>query len=323
MSAGVAALLERGPLLLLGAEGQLGRELHRALLHSGIAPLCSTRSGEFRHSPSSSSTAGLLACDLAEPGAVAALLVQTRPALVINATAYTAVDRAESEAPLAQRVNALAVAELGEAARALGATVVHYSTDYVFAGDAKRAYREDDAPGPVSVYGRSKLEGERALAASTADALVFRLAWVYAAHSANFLRTMLRLGAERDQLRVVADQIGTPTPAHWIAAATLKAIDAGARGLYHLAPQGQTSWHGYAEAIFAGAVERGLLARAPSVEAIASRDYPTPAARPAWSVLDSGKLARDTGLQLGDWREGLDEVLDEVLDETRFSRPAT
>ena len=311
MSTGMADLLERGPVLLLGAEGQLGRELHRALLRSGIAPLCSTRSGEFRHAPSSNSP-GLPACDLAVPGALTALLADIRPALVINAAAYTAVDRAESEPGLARRINAEAVAELGTAAKELGATVVHYSTDYVFAGDGTRPYREDDAPGPVSVYGRSKLAGERALAASGAEALTLRLAWVYAAHSANFLRTMLRFGAERDALRVVADQIGAPTPAHWIAAATLKAIDAGARGLYHLAPQGETSWHGYAEAIFIGAVARGLLPKAPTVEAIPSTAYPTPAARPAWSVLDSGALERDTGVRLPNWRVGLDEVLDQL-----------
>jgi dTDP-4-dehydrorhamnose reductase len=232
--------------------------------------------------------------------------------VVLNAAAYTAVDRAESEVDLARRINSTAVGELGEAAKAIGATVVHYSTDYVFAGDGARPYREDDAPGPMSVYGRTKLEGEQALAASGADAVTFRLAWVYAAHSANFLRTMLRVGAERDSLRVVADQIGAPTPAHWIAEASLKALEAGARGLYHLAPQGQTSWHAYAEAIFAGAVSRGLLAKAPSVEAIPSSAYPTPAARPAWSVLDSGKLKRNALVQLPDWRQGLDEVLDQL-----------
>ena len=164
----------------------------------------------------------------------------------------------------------------------------------------------------MSVYGRTKLEGEQALIASGADAVTFRLAWVYAAHSANFLRTMLRVGGERDHLRVVADQIGAPTPAHWIAEASLKALEAGARGLYHLAPQGQTSWHAYAEAIFAGAVARGLLAKAPTVEAIPSSAYPTPAARPAWSVLDSSRLERDAGVRLPDWRVGLDEVLDQL-----------
>ena len=234
------------------------------------------------------------------------------PGTGVNASAYTAVDRAEAEPERATRVNARAVAELGEAAKRIGARVVHYSTDYVFPGDATHPYHEDDATGPASAYGRSKLAGEQALAASGADAATFRLAWVYAPTGHNFLRTMLRVGGERDRLRVVADQVGAPTPARWIAEATLRAIDAGVSGLYHLAPQGQTSWHAYAEAIFAGAVARGLLAKAPSVEAIASSAYPTPAARPAWSVLDSGKLQRDAGVQLPDWRQGLDEVLDQL-----------
>lgn len=306
MSAHASNPLTRGPLLLIGADGQLGTELRKALAARGIAPVMSSLHGTLPDGGTAH------ACDLSAPGALAALVREVAPAVVFNAAAYTAVDRAESEPALARRINAEAVGELGEAAKALGTTVVHYSTDYVFAGDGTRPYREDDAPGPVSVYGRTKLEGEQALTASGADAVTFRLAWVYAAHSANFLRTMLRVGAERDHLRVVADQICAPTPAHWIAEASLKALETGARGLYHLAPQGQTSWHAYAEAIFAGAVARGLLAKAPSVEAIASSAYPTPAARPAWSVLDSGKLQRDAGVQLPDWRQGLDEVLDRL-----------
>ncbi|WP_037412095.1 dTDP-4-dehydrorhamnose reductase [Silanimonas lenta] len=301
-----ATLLDRGPVLLVGADGQLGTELRKALAARGVVPLMSALHGRLPDGGSAR------ACDLSVPGALAALVAELKPAVVLNAAAYTAVDRAESEPALARRINADAVGELGAVARAVGAVVVHYSTDYVFAGDGSRPYREDDAPGPVSVYGRTKLEGEQALAASGAEAVTFRLAWVYAAHSANFLRTMLRVGAEREHLRVVADQIGAPTPAHWIADASLRALEAGARGLYHLAPQGETSWHAYAEAIFAGAVSRGLLPRAPVVEAIASTEYPTPAARPAWSVLDSGKLARDAGLRLGHWRKGLDEVLDQL-----------
>lgn len=306
MSAHASNPLARGPVLLIGADGQLGTELRKALAARGIAPVMSSLHGTLPDGGTAH------ACDLSAPGALAALVREVAPAVVLNAAAYTAVDRAESEPELAHRINAAAVAELGTAAKALGATVVHYSTDYVFAGDGTRPYREDDAPGPVSVYGRTKLEGEQALVASGADAVTFRLAWVYAAHSANFLRTMLRVGAERDHLRVVADQVGAPTPAHWIAEAALEAVEGGARGLYHLAPQGQTSWHAYAEAIFAGAVARGLLAKAPTVEAIPSSAYPTPAARPAWSVLDSSRLERDAGVRLPDWRQGLDEVLDQL-----------
>lgn len=293
-------------VLVLGGTGQVGGALLRALDAAGIAWRASTRTGAL---PDGRPCARV---DLAEPGSAAAAIATLRPALVINATAYTAVDKAESEPALAQRINAEAVSEIGEAAKRAGARVVHYSTDYVFPGDATRPYSEDDATGPVSAYGRSKLAGEQALTVSGADALTLRLAWVYAATGQNFLRTMLRVGSERDALRVVADQIGAPTPAHWIADATLRAIDAGASGLYHLTPQGQTSWHGYAESIFEGAVARGLLGHAPRVDAISTSEYPTPAARPAWSVLDSSKLQRDAGVRMPDWRRGLDEVLDHM-----------
>lgn len=302
----IVTALTKGPVLLVGADGQLGTELRKALASRGITPVMSSLRGTLPDGGAAH------ACDLATPGALASLVREAKPAVVLNAAAYTAVDRAESEPDLARRINAQAVGELGGAAMSVGAGVVHYSTDYVFAGDADRPYRETDATGPGSVYGRTKLEGEQALADSGADAVTFRLAWVYAAHSTNFLRTMLRVGAERDHLRVVADQIGAPTPAHWIAEASLRALEAGARGLYHLAPQGQTSWHAYAEAIFAGAVARGLLAKAPVVEAILSSAYPTPAARPAWSVLDSGKLAREVGIALPHWSQGLNAVLDAI-----------
>jgi dTDP-4-dehydrorhamnose reductase len=232
--------------------------------------------------------------------------------VVLNASAYTAVDKAETETALADRINAEAVGEIGEAARRAGARVLHFSTDYVFAGDAAQPYRESDTPAPASAYGRSKRAGEQALVASGAEYLLLRVAWVYAPHGHNFLRTMLRLGAERDVLRVVADQIGAPTPAHWIAGVALRALDADARGLFHLAPQGEASWHAFAEAIFAGAVQRGLLPHAPRVDAITTADYPTPARRPAWSVLDSSALAKAAGIRLPHWAQGVDEVLDRL-----------
>lgn len=294
--------------LLLGANGQVGHELHQVLGAHGKKVLATTRSGQLADgSP-------CLSCDLAEPGSVAALIGTYRPSVVLNATAYTAVDRAETEVDLAKRINAQAVGEIGESARGVGARVVHFSTDYVFAGDATHPYREDDIPAPASAYGRSKLDGEHALANTGAEYLLLRVAWVYAPHGHNFLRTMLRLGAERDTLRVVADQIGAPTPAHWIAKAALQALDADALGCFHLAPEGSTSWHGFAQAIFAGASARGLLRRIPQVDAIATSDYPTPARRPAWSVLDSGRLARDTGIRLPHWTAGVDEVLDALVD---------
>jgi dTDP-4-dehydrorhamnose reductase len=238
---------------------------------------------------------------------------------VVNAAAYTAVDRAEQEVELVFRINAEAPDVLAATCASRGAMFVHYSTDYVFDGQGTRPYREDDTTSPLGVYGASKLAGEIAVLSSGARHMVFRTAWVYAAHSHNFLRTMLRAGAQRDTLRVVADQVGTPTPAALLADVTAEAlrVDAAApSGLWHLTPTGQASWHGFAEAIFDGAVARGLIARAPKVEAITTADYPTPAARPAYSVLDCGALQRDFGIVLPDWREGLSATLDELAAAT-------
>jgi len=293
-------------LLLLGADGQLGTELRRSLVPLGDI-VFATRDGRIDGG----------ACEQAEftePESLAALVARVAPDIVVNAAAHTAVDRAEQERALSFRINAEAPGVLARACADLGARLVHYSTDYVFDGRGTRPYREDDPTAPLGVYGESKLAGEDAVHASGADAMIFRTAWVYAAHNHNFLRTMLRVGAEREELRVVADQVGTPTPAALIADVTAHALrHAPARsGTWHLTASGQTSWHGFAEAIFAGAVERGLLARAPTVHAIATADYPTPAARPAYSVLDTSALQRDFGIALPDWREGLDRVLDEV-----------
>lgn len=302
-------------LLVLGANGQVGHELRRHLLPLGEV-LAATRSGRLPEGGE------CLIADLATPGSVAALIATQLPDAIIIAAAYTAVDKAEDEPELAHRVNAQALAEIGAAAAALSIPVIHYSTDYVFPGDAAQPYREEDATGPRSVYGASKLAGEQALAASGADHVVFRTAWVYAARGHNFLRTMLRVGAERDELRVVDDQVGAPTPAWLIAAVTAQAL---ARwwstpapqhtlltGIRHLSCAGQVSWHGFAETIFRRAVELGLIARAPNVIAIGSGEYPAKAARPAFSVLDHGALERDYGLQLPDWRAGLDQVLLEL-----------
>src|SRR5690606_32769842 len=197
----------------------------------------------------------------------------------------TAVDRAESERDAAFHANAEAPAMLASACAARDALLVHYSTDYVFDGSADRPYREDAPTAPLGVYGESKLAGEQAIRASGARHLILRTAWVYAAHGGNFLRTMLRLGKERDTLRVVADQIGSPTPAPLIADVTARVLQAadGRQGTWHLTTSGHTSWHGFAEAIFAGAVQSGLLPRAPEVVPIGTADYPTPARRPAWS----------------------------------------
>ncbi|MBN8728061.1 MAG: dTDP-4-dehydrorhamnose reductase [Xanthomonadales bacterium] len=295
-------------ILLLGANGQLGHELLRALAPLGEVA-AATREGALADG------GACLAADLADPASLAGALRDARAELIVNAAAYTAVDRAESEPELAGRINRQAVAEIGAFARASGARVVHYSTDYVFDGSATRPYREDDPTGPLGVYGRSKLGGEEALRESGVHHWIFRTAWVYAARGHNFLRTMLRLGAEREELRVVADQVGAPTAARWIAEATATALDRGTdvgSGTWHCVAGGRCSWHEFAGAIMAGAVRRGLLARAPQVLPIASAEYPTPARRPAWSVLDASKLEAAFGIQSISWREGLDAVLDEI-----------
>lgn len=259
------------------------------------------------------------ALDLADLDGLRAALDRIAPDLVINAAAYTAVDRAEDEPGLAQRVNGDATGVIGAWAARHGSRVVHYSTDYVFDGNAKRAYREDDAAHPVGAYGRSKLAGETALRESGARFLIFRSAWVYAARGHNFMRSMLKLAAERDSLRVVDDQIGAPTPARLIAEATARVVaqwcgdDAATRdGVYHLVASGQTSWCGFARAIFERAWHAGLLARAPQVQAIGTVDYPTKAMRPAWSVLDTTKLRDTFGVPLPDWQIALDGVIDEL-----------
>jgi dTDP-4-dehydrorhamnose reductase len=304
-------------ILLLGANGQLGRTF---LDHGGLAErgdlLAATRDGALVDGGH-----GEIA-DLSVPESLPALLDRVQPDVIVNAAAYTAVDRAEQEEALATRVNGEAVGVIGQWAAARGALVVHYSTDYVFDGRQSQPYQVDAATGPLSAYGRSKLAGELALRDSGADHLIFRTAWVYAAHGQNFLRTMLRLGAERDELRVVADQHGAPTGTSLIVDASLAALDrwlaAGPverralRGTHHLVASGATTWHGFASAIFAQAVSRGLLARAPRVQPIATADYPTPARRPAWSLLDNQAFQRRFAFSLPDWRDGLDMTMAEL-----------
>ncbi len=308
-------------ILLLGADGQVGHALRRSLAPLGEV-ITSTVSGRLPAMESPARDGRAFAegpargevcepADFTQPDTLAALIERIDPAWVVNAAAYTAVDKAEDEPELAQRINAEAVDVIARTCAARGTRLVHYSTDYVFAGDASRPYREDDLAGPLGVYGASKWAGEQAVRASGVSHLLFRLCWVYGAHGQNFLKTMLRLANERDVLRVVADQVGTPTPAAWIADATARAIQRqpNASGTWHLAAGGETSWCGFAEAIVEQAQARGLIAQRPRVEAITSADYPTRARRPRYSRLDTGKLARDFGIELPDWREGVREVI--------------
>nr|WP_267472958.1 dTDP-4-dehydrorhamnose reductase [Stenotrophomonas rhizophila] len=298
--------------MLFGGNGQLGRELQRALAPLGTV-VSTTRSGVL---PDGSTCE---VADFSAPGSLAALLDRVRPDVVVNAAAYTAVDRAEDERDAAWHANAEAPGVIARWCAAAAVPLVHYSTDYVFDGQGTSPYREDDATAPLGVYGASKLAGEEAVRAAGGRHLIFRTAWVYASHSANFLRTMLRVGSERDVLRVVADQVGTPTPAALIADVTVQVLQHPGQlsGTWHLTASGQTSWHGFAEAIFAEALATGVLAKVPTVEAIASSEYPTPAQRPAWSVLDNRRLQRDFGLVLPTWQDGLERVMAELIPAKR------
>jgi dTDP-4-dehydrorhamnose reductase len=292
-------------ILLLGRNGQLGRALAPAL-----APL-----GEIV-------ALDRAALDLADLAAIPGTVARHKPDLVVNAAAYTAVDRAESEAELAMTVNGRAPGVLAEAARDAKAALIHFSTDYVFDGTLDRPYREDDAPAPLNAYGRSKLAGERAVMASGAVALVLRTSWLYGPGGANFLETMLKLGRERDALRVVNDQWGAPTSVQVVAGAAATILSRakgdpvaylGAEdGLCHLACAGQTTWHGFALAIFEEGRRRGMSFAVKTVQPIPASGYPTPARRPANSRLDLGRLKQRFGIVTPDWRAALGVAMDAV-----------
>jgi dTDP-4-dehydrorhamnose reductase len=274
-------------ILLTGAGGQVGFELLRSLAaHGDVIAL---------------DRAGL---DLADADAIVAAVRQARPRLIVNAAAYTAVDRAEAERAAAFAVNARAPGILAEEAKRLDAVLVHYSTDYVFDGRRTTPYDEDAPTGPLNVYGASKLEGERAIAQTGARAVVLRTGWVYGARGSNFLLTILRLAKERDELRIVADQHGTPNWCRTLADATTAAVARGLpwladrSGRYHLASAGATTWHGFAQAIIGDAPR-------PRVVGIATSDYPTPARRPAYGVLATGKFEATFGHVMPDWRDAL------------------
>jgi dTDP-4-dehydrorhamnose reductase len=293
-------------ILLTGKNGQVGFELQRAL-----APLGEVIAVDH------------LECDLADPAAIRRLVAEVAPQIIVNPAAYTAVDKAESEPELARAINATAPGIFGQEAARLGALVVHYSTDYVFDGTKQGAYTEDDMPNPQSVYGKTKLAGEQALLASGAGSLIFRTSWVFGAHAGNFAKTMLRLAAERDALKIVADQFGAPTSASLLADVTAQAIGRYQRegkasfplGLYHLVAGGLTTWHAYAQAVVRAAELAGkpLKVKAEDIVPIATTDYPLPAPRPANSHLDTRRLQAAFGLRLPDWQNGLDHVLQQIL----------
>lgn len=291
-------------ILLIGAAGQVGTDLRRTLPELGSV-LATARDA----SPASGIQ---LALDVTDSDAIDRVVSEYRPELVVNASAYTAVDRAESELDLAFRVNRDAPAAMARACERIGATLVHYSTDYVFDGSSSSPYVETSQQAPQGVYGASKAAGEAAIRNAGCNALILRTAWVYALHGQNFLRTMLRLASERDELRVVADQTGSPTPSWLIAETTVRMLRSPATsvGTYHLVTSGQTTWHGFAQAIFEEAAVRGMLARTPVVRPIATSDYPTPARRPAYSVLDNRAVEAAIDAAMPDWREALRETFD-------------
>ena len=285
-------------ILITGGEGQVGWELRQQL----------TGAGEVV-------AVGRAELDLTQPTAISDFVRQYKPEIIINAAAYTAVDRAESEVAIAHAVNAEAPGVLAIEAQRLGALLVHYSTDYVFSGNASSPYRESDPVSPMSVYARSKEEGERRVRAAGGRHLILRTAWVYGTRGKNFMLTMLRLAAERDRLRVVGDQVGSPTWSWQIAETTIRLIErtgtAPVAETMNLTAGGQTSWHGFASKIGERGAGLGLCPLIP-VDAISTADYPTPARRPAYSVLAGDRLRERFGLSLPDWEISLDRCLGEL-----------
>ncbi len=302
-------------ILLTGKNGQVGREL--ATMLPGIGAVVAVGRDEL---------------DLSKPDAIRNLIREIKPKLIVNAAAYTAVDKAESQESLASAVNAQAPGIMAEEAKKIGAALVHYSTDYIFAGLKTTPYNETDAPNPQSVYGRTKLQGEKAIQQSGVDHLIFRTAWVYAREGKNFLLTILRLATQREELKIVSDQVGAPTSSHEIAAATTQILAelfshekrihplAKVSGTYHITAAGETSWAGFAEAILE--LARSNPPRAPwylaatnnlpliakRVVAITTAEYPTAARRPAYSVLSNQSLAETFQTHLPDWRVQLRSV---------------
>ena len=293
-------------VLLLGKGGQVGWELQRSLAPLGELVALDFDSTDFN-------------ADFSHPEQLAETVLKLRPDIIVNAAAHTAVDKAESEPDFARKLNATSPGVVADAANQIGALMVHYSTDYIFDGSGSKPWREDDATGPLSVYGRTKLEGEQLVAANCPRHLIFRTSWVYAARGGNFAKTMLRLAKERDRLTVIDDQFGAPTGAELLADVTAHAIratllDEKKAGLYHLVAGGETSWHGYAKFVVEQAREAGVeLKASPStVDAVPTSAFPTPAARPQNSRLDTSKLQSTFGLTLPHWQAGVARMLREI-----------
>ena len=290
-------------ILLIGRNGQVAWELRRTLACLGEVIAIDRNSGPVK-------------VDLADADSVRTSIRQIKPQLIVNAAAYTAVDKAEQEEDLAFRINAIAPGVMAAEAKRLGAGLIHYSTDYVFPGNATSPYQETDPTGPQNVYGRSKLAGEQAIAEAGGSHFILRTAWVYGSRGHNFLLTMLKLMRERELLRVVDDQFGAPTWSRMIAEATALMIARSVQGgefapgdhsgTYHLSNGGQTSWFAFAAMIREHAMSRGLLGeRCATLLSIPSKDYPTPAKRPGYSVLDNGKLQSKLSLFMPSWQDAL------------------
>lgn len=299
-------------ILLLGKDGQVGWQLQRSLAPHGAVVAC-----------------GRAECDLADLDQVRAVVRRVEPAVIVNAAAYTAVDKAESEPDLAHRINAEAPAALAQEAARLGALLVHYSTDYVFDGEKSEPYAETDATRPQSVYGRTKRAGEEGILAATGRALIFRTSWVFGERGGNFVKTILRLAGEREGLNVVDDQVGSPTPAALIATVTGVALamlrhggamEPAEKRIYHLAAARPVNWCEFARAIvgLAGGMPGFALKFGPeAVRAIPSSAYPTPARRPANSRLDCGRLEQDFGLHMPDWQSYLERMLETLAQQRK------
>jgi dTDP-4-dehydrorhamnose reductase len=294
-------------ILLLGCNGQIGWELQRALTCLGTL-VCA----DFEGAPEQ--------VDFSRPEALAALVRAVAPTVIVNAAAHTAVDKAESEPEKARAINAEAPAVLAREAAALGARLLHYSTDYVFDGSGSAPRDEDAATGPLNVYGQTKLEGEQAIRASGCRHLILRTSWVFAARGGNFARTMLKLAAERERLSIIADQFGAPTGADLLADLSAHLLRFGAErpdldGTYHAVADGETTWHGYASLVIEWAREHGVAVRVAkdAIEAVPTSAFPTPARRPLNSRLSTTRLRSSFGVHLPPWQDGVRRMLAEVL----------